>query len=259
MVNVFSIEHLYVTEWHHVQCLIVPQRQDRNISHIGGGNTVSDNVSVRVSTLTWIDNNCYHQTSNISHILVENKIVDHYIFILDLTPGFNQLDNGNCNRDKNYLSFGIWCDLFLRFDSIFLYIWDQHHMVWNNASVTIQNIFIHFCPCNNDSNHKRILFISILVAIVLPYRWWNIISILTSNLSVLLTNINISSVQVMWYVQEKLKNPNELPKSSGSRDHPGSRRSQCLCWCHLHIWLYERFTMPRVPSRIWGMDPSGFC
>ena len=43
----------------------------------------------------------YHQTSNISHTLVGNKIVDHwdvvgaspanYIFILDLSPGFNGL------------------------------------------------------------------------------------------------------------------------------------------------------------------------
>ena len=52
----------------------------------------------------------YCETSNISHTLVGNKIVDHsdvvkstacqhcsnYIFILDLTPGFNGLGKDNC-------------------------------------------------------------------------------------------------------------------------------------------------------------------
>ena len=45
-------------------------------------------------------NNTYRQTSNISGTLVGNKIDDHccskYIFILDLTPGFNVLGKCNC-------------------------------------------------------------------------------------------------------------------------------------------------------------------
>ena len=52
--------------------------------------------------------NNYQQTSNISCTLEGNKIVDHsdvvgaspvgYIFILDLTPGFNGLSKDNCKK-----------------------------------------------------------------------------------------------------------------------------------------------------------------
>ena len=61
----------------------------------------------------------YHQTSNISHTLVENKIVDHsdvvgaspvgcsnYTFILDLTPGFNGLGKDNCKT--RWETFQFW-------------------------------------------------------------------------------------------------------------------------------------------------------
>ena len=52
----------------------------------------------------------YRQTSNKSHTLVANKIVDHsdvvgrccsnYIFIHDLTPGFNELGKDNCKTRR---------------------------------------------------------------------------------------------------------------------------------------------------------------
>ena len=49
----------------------------------------------------------YRQTSNIIRTLVGNKIVDHadrrcynYIFILDLTPGFNGLGKDNCKTRR---------------------------------------------------------------------------------------------------------------------------------------------------------------
>ena len=47
----------------------------------------------------------YFQASNISCTLVGNKILDHsdvvgYIFILDLTPGFNGLSKDNLLQDE---------------------------------------------------------------------------------------------------------------------------------------------------------------
>ena len=62
----------------------------------------------------------YCQTSSISHSLVGNKLVDHsvvvgaspirrcsnYIFILDLTPGFNELGKDNYNRRRE--TFKCW-------------------------------------------------------------------------------------------------------------------------------------------------------
>ena len=63
-------------------------------------------------------------TSNISHTLVRNKIVDHsdvvgaspigaanYIFIPDLTPGMDW-SRTTAKRDVKHLSFGIWCALY---------------------------------------------------------------------------------------------------------------------------------------------------
>ena len=61
----------------------------------------------------------YHQTSNIRfrHALVGNKIVHHsdvvgacrrcsnYIFILDLTPGFNRLCKDNCKTRRETFKF----------------------------------------------------------------------------------------------------------------------------------------------------------
>ena len=43
-------------------------------------------------------NQYYRKTSDISRTLVGNKIVDNYIFILNLTPGFNGLSEDNCAR-----------------------------------------------------------------------------------------------------------------------------------------------------------------
>ena len=59
----------------------------------------------------------YHQTSNISRSLVDNTIVDHadvtgaspigpnYMFILDLTRGFNGLDKGNNKTRRETFKF----------------------------------------------------------------------------------------------------------------------------------------------------------
>ena len=64
-------------------------------------------------------NNMYCQTSSICRTWEGNKIVDHsdvvgasnLIFILDLTPGFNRLDKGNCKtrRETFVLGFGAYC------------------------------------------------------------------------------------------------------------------------------------------------------
>ena len=70
--------------------------------------------------------NYYRKTSNASHTLVGNKIVDNsrcswsiacrrcsnYIFILNLTPGFNGLSEDNCKRIQETFKLGIWCDLY---------------------------------------------------------------------------------------------------------------------------------------------------
>ena len=59
----------------------------------------------------------YLQTYNISRTLEGNKIVDsdvvgaapvrcsNYIFILDLTPGFNALGKGNCKTRRETFKF----------------------------------------------------------------------------------------------------------------------------------------------------------
>ena len=70
-------------------------------------------------------NDTYRQTSNISCTLIDNKIVDHsdiigaspvgaapttYIFILDLTPGFNGMGKDNCKMRRQtfkFLGFGV--------------------------------------------------------------------------------------------------------------------------------------------------------
>ena len=60
----------------------------------------------------------YHKVSNIRSTWVGNKIVDHshvvgaapttYIFILNLTPGFNGLGKGNCKTRRETFMFGDW-------------------------------------------------------------------------------------------------------------------------------------------------------
>ena len=68
----------------------------------------------------------YRKTSNISHTLVGNKIVDNsdvvgaspgggcsnYIFILNLTPGFNGLSEDNCKRIQDTFKFWDLDDLY---------------------------------------------------------------------------------------------------------------------------------------------------
>ena len=57
---------------------------------------------------------------NISRTLEGYNIVDHiacrgcpnYIFILDLTPGFNGLDKDKCKTKRETLNFGIRCVLY---------------------------------------------------------------------------------------------------------------------------------------------------
>ena len=76
----------------------------------------------------------YCQISNISGTLVGNKIVDHsdvvgatcrycsnYIFILNLTPGFNGLGKDDCKTRGETLSFWTWCILHWRFDGTYMY------------------------------------------------------------------------------------------------------------------------------------------
>ena len=62
--------------------------------------------------------------------VVGNKIVDradvvgayrrcsNYIFILDLTPGFNGLGKGNCKTQREPFKFGDLVDRHYRFDGI---------------------------------------------------------------------------------------------------------------------------------------------
>ena len=59
----------------------------------------------------------YCQTSNISHILVGNKIVDHS----DLTPGFNGLGKGNSKMRQETFKFGDLVHLPHRFDGTTLF------------------------------------------------------------------------------------------------------------------------------------------
>ena len=70
----------------------------------------------------------YRKTYNISRTLIGNKIIDNsdvvgaapvgarrcsnYIFILNLTPGFNGSDKDHCKMRQKHLSFGIRCELY---------------------------------------------------------------------------------------------------------------------------------------------------
>ena len=70
----------------------------------------------------------FRQTSNIGRTLVGNKLVDHsddvgaacrrcvnYIFISNLTVGFNWLGKGNCRASRNIFRFGDSVCLLLEF------------------------------------------------------------------------------------------------------------------------------------------------
>ena len=66
----------------------------------------------------------YRQVSNIKRTLVGYEIVDHsdiisacrrcsnYIFILNLTSGFNGLDKDNYLMRREAFKFEIWCALY---------------------------------------------------------------------------------------------------------------------------------------------------
>ena len=47
----------------------------------------------------------YREVSNIWRTLVGNKIVDHYIFILDFTPSFNGLGKDNYKMRRETFKF----------------------------------------------------------------------------------------------------------------------------------------------------------
>ena len=52
------------------------------------------------------------ETSNISHTLVSNEIVDHSYSFSTHLASMDWAKTKNARRDKNHLSFGIWCDLY---------------------------------------------------------------------------------------------------------------------------------------------------
>ena len=54
----------------------------------------------------FLNENKYCKVSNIRRTLVGNEIVDHYIFILNLTPGFNGLGKDDCKARQEIFMFG---------------------------------------------------------------------------------------------------------------------------------------------------------
>ena len=91
-------------------------------------------------------NKIYRQTSNISRPLVGNKVVEHfrcswsiawrhcsnYIFILDLTPGFNGLGKYNCKTRRE--TFQLWGLVGLILES-----WRLDKCLFNAALTTNNN------------------------------------------------------------------------------------------------------------------------
>ena len=91
----------------------------------------------------------YSQTSNISHTLVGNTIADHSDVVgaspasaASTTSSFLTLHLASMDwakttagRDWKYLSFGIWCDLYYRFDSIL------------DCAITLDCITLDFVVC----------------------------------------------------------------------------------------------------------------
>ena len=76
----------------------------------------------------YISKKTCHNTSNISRTLLGNTIVDNYIFILNLTPGFNGLSKSTARGDKQrvlmhgHLGWNVWqglCHIYM----IYVYIW----------------------------------------------------------------------------------------------------------------------------------------
>ena len=96
--------------------------------------TFQENKLSNINFLTiWnlvLSRQIYRHASNIIRIVVGNKIVDHadvvgayrrcsnYVFILNLTPGFNGLGKDNCTTRRETLKFGDLVDRYYRFDDI---------------------------------------------------------------------------------------------------------------------------------------------
>ena len=49
-------------------------------------------------------------------LLINHRRCSNYIFILDITPGFNRLRKDNCKTRRKHSSFVIWCCLYCRFN-----------------------------------------------------------------------------------------------------------------------------------------------
>ena len=49
-------------------------------------------------------------------LLINHRRCSNYIFILDITPGFNRLHKDNCKTRRKHSSFVIWCSLYCRFN-----------------------------------------------------------------------------------------------------------------------------------------------
>ena len=115
----------------------------------------------------------YCQTSNISPTLVSYKIVDHadvvgaspdwgcsnYIFILDLTPGFNGLGRDNCKTKQESL----------------IKFWDLVHLISDNLWKS------EYCPCMSWKSyiqHDPFFEISLLALQMCWYQTknWRLIS-----------------------------------------------------------------------------------
>ena len=68
------------------------------------------------------------QTSDIRGTSVDNEIVDHsdvvgasHVGAAPTASSFSTEHKTTARRDKKHLSFGIWCDLYSRFDSLCLF------------------------------------------------------------------------------------------------------------------------------------------
>ena len=66
-------------------------------------------------------------SSNILHVnysehaiskSVQSSPIWRYIFILDLSSGYNVLGKDNCKTTRETFTFWIWCDLYEKFDGI---------------------------------------------------------------------------------------------------------------------------------------------
>ena len=100
-----------------------------------------------------------HQTSNISHTLLGNRIVHHsdvvgaspvanYIFILDLTYGFIGLGKGNCKTRWETFKFG---DLVCRILEVSVHVKSKHntkcisHGMYSNVTHWCDTFVFYLC------------------------------------------------------------------------------------------------------------------